>query len=367
MELRGNMKTRKRLCWIVLAGFGAFMASLAFGQQTIAPFRTQQANTDYFVGQGNYSSIQAAVTAACASAAAGGRVVIGAGITPPDTIAAATGGCTKSSVYDYRTIPNGCYTWGGSVYASVGCSSGSGYFSGTPTAGVSGAWGNKYVAVGNSSSTSVPRQLTQDDILPGFAIDGFSCAVCGNVEIGFTTSNPATFAASYSQTPASALISDGSHVIVLNSPFTSGSLPFAYVQTSQASQTFTLTAVGATTQTAQQSVNWLPRTFAGVGTPGATSANSSGTSAVLVGATGTLEDQGLGDTFVGQTFSASPSGQVIYLLLTGAGHTFTINGFTTAFSQSSISFVNQFGDAITMTLCASPTTLTGTYTIAVTN
>ena len=57
--------------------------------------------------------------------------------------------------------------------------------------------------IGTAGGTQfVLRQLTQDDILPGFTIGSFSVSG-GTVEVGATVTNP-TISASYSATPASA-------------------------------------------------------------------------------------------------------------------------------------------------------------------
>jgi len=168
-----------------------------------------------------------------------------------------------------------------------------------------------------SPTGSVPyfHQLTQDDILAGFSITGFTCSVCGSVEVGYSTSNPASFTASYSSTPSSASIFDGVHTDTLSSPYTSGSLAYSYSNNSVSTKTFTLTAVGTSTQTATQSIQWVPRSYGGAGSGGATSATASGTSANLVGASGTLTNIGLGTGCSGQTFTATTSGtQYIYYL-----------------------------------------------------
>lgn len=217
------------------------------------------------------------------------------------------------------------------------------------------------------------RQLTLDDILPGFTINSF---VGGStVEIGATVNNP-TFSASYSSTPMSANITNSALInspFYLPSPYTggvpNGTISGAFTEGTQASITFTLTAVGPqfSNKQATQSITFLPRSFGGVGTAGATSATASGTNAVLNGSAGTLASLGLFSTDVGQTFGPfSPSGQAIYLLLTGGSHTFTSNGFPFPFTVAPLSFTNQFGSVVSMYLYTSSTTLlTGTYSITV--
>lgn len=210
------------------------------------------------------------------------------------------------------------------------------------------------VLAATSSSTADWRQLTADDILPGFTISSFGCVACTTVEIGATVSNPA-FTASYSSTPASAAITntDGiSSPTNLTTPFTSGTVTGSFTHTTATSTTFTLTAVSTSTQTATKAITWVPRAFGGTGTGGsATGATASGNNAVLVGATGTLSISYLGSSCTGQVYNVTTSGtQYVYLLLPcnvsnpGSG-SFTTPG-PTVFAMGSpttITFVNQYG------------------------
>jgi hypothetical protein len=103
-----------------------------------------------------------------------------------------------------------------------------------------------------------------------------------------------------------------------------------------------------------------------VGTAGATSTvTASGTTAILSNSN-VLPRAQFGAETVGQTFGPySPSGQVIYLLLTGGSHTFTDagTGFPMAFNAPlTVSFTNVNGVAITMYLYQSTNSLYGTYT-----
>lgn len=208
------------------------------------------------------------------------------------------------------------------------------------------------------------RQLTMDDILPAFDFTSFTCSTCGTYERGATVASPTNFTAAFSSAPTSASVSDGTHTNPLTSPFTSGSLAYSYsCATTGTNVTFTYSATAATTKTRNGTINCQPRTFYGVGTGGATGATASGNNAVLAGATGTLGTWGLG-TNTG-TVSASPAGQYIYFLLSTGGHTFKVNGFTTTFSCSSITFTNQNSAAVPMQQCVSPASLTGAYTVEV--
>lgn len=256
---------------------------------------------------------------------------------------------------------------------TVGCvsSSGNSYFIGESTVTVSGVPSSLYVAVGTSASTAIERQLTQDDILPGFSITGFSGG--SSVEIGATISNPA-FTSSYSSIPISASITNSDNIdspLSLTTPFTSGTVVGSFVHTTNSSTTFTLTAISTTTQLSYQHINWLPRSFGGVGSAGATSSvTSSGTTAIL-STTDVMTSLGLASTNVGTIYGPySPSNQKIYLLLIGGTHTFkdATTGFTFVFNSSTaVTFVNQYGSTISMYLYETTNLLSGTYTIMVVN
>ena len=184
---------------------------------------------------------------------------------------------------------------------------------------------NSAVPVWDSSIYDI-RQLTQDDILPGFSITGFSGGSV--VECGTTVTNPA-FTANYSSLPASANITNTDNIdspLALTTPFTSGSVIGNFTHSGvNASVTFTLTAVKGVTKTTSTAISYQPRSFGGVGTAGATSATASGTNAVLNASLGTLSNEGLHSSDVGQNYGPfSPSTQKIYLLLphTGSPHGF---------------------------------------------
>lgn len=205
--------------------------------------------------------------------------------------------------------------------------------------------------------------LTQDQILPGFAISTFTCSTCATVEIGATIASPTNFTASYTSLPGSASISDGTHSTTLTTPFTSGSLAFSYTQTTVACTTYTLQAIAATTQTVTRQSCWVPRSFGGTGTGGsATSATASGNTAVLVGATGTLvaptSGAALATSCTGQVYNVTTSGtQYVYLLLPCNVSNPTAGSFTvpgpSVFpmnTPTTITFTNQFSASVTMYL-----------------
>jgi hypothetical protein len=213
------------------------------------------------------------------------------------------------------------------------------------------------------------RQLTADDIGAGFTINGFSGG--STVEIGATVTNPA-FTASYSHTPNSAQITNTDGIdspLVLSSPYTSGTVVGSFDHNSQATVTFTLTAIYTSTKTATSPINWYPRSFAGVGAPGATStvtAHAGNTAQLSTG--DILANEGLLSTFVGQSVSFTASSQNLYFLLVGGSHSFTDNSNQNPFpfnSPTPVSFVNQNSQTVAMYLYQSSTTLTGTYSIKV--
>lgn len=213
------------------------------------------------------------------------------------------------------------------------------------------------------------RKLTLDDLGPAFAITSFSGGSI--VEIGATVTNP-TFTASYSSSPSSANITNTDNVdspLVLAFPFTSGTVIGSFHHTSQTSVTFTLTADGATTKTATQAIMYLPRMFAGSGSAGATSATASGTNATLVGASGTLGNEGLSGNPVGTIYTLTPTGsQKFYLLLIGGSHTFkdSSTGFAFPFNApTAVSFTNINGAVVSMYLYESSFLQSSTFNILV--
>lgn len=197
-----------------------------------------------------------------------------------------------------------------------------------------------------------------------FTINSFTgCG--GSLELGATVTNP-TCSATYSTTPTSAVITNTDSVdspLSLTTPFTSGTISGSFAHATVHTTTVTLTTVPS--GTANQAYTWNPRIFGGVGTPGATSTvTASGTTAIL-STSDALPSAGLGAETTGQIIgSYSPSGQAIYLLLTGSAHTFTDanTGFPMAFNApETVTFVNANGVTITMYLYQSTNPLTGNF------
>ena len=199
------------------------------------------------------------------------------------------------------------------------------------------------------------RKLTLDDLDPAFAITSFSGG--STVEVGATVTNP-SFTASYSTAASSAIITnddaqDTPHS--LTTPFTSATITGAFHKTSATSITFHLQAVAATTKDAYDYITFLARSFAGIGTAGATSATASVDTAVLVGASGTLANEGLKSTDIGSTTaSLSPTAQKIYYMCphTATAHSFhDQNGFSFPMNApTTFSFTNQNGAVLSYDL-----------------
>lgn len=124
------------------------------GAQSSGPVNTPQLNKAYFfVGTSPYTTtIQSAVTAACAATSHSGEAVVPPGITPTDAPTAATG-CTGVSIVEQNVLPWVCYAWGASgPYAVTACSGSS--TSGTVTVVTAGNLSPLFTTVVNNGSTT---------------------------------------------------------------------------------------------------------------------------------------------------------------------------------------------------------------------
>jgi hypothetical protein len=211
------------------------------------------------------------------------------------------------------------------------------------------------------STTGAPLSIAS--FTPGFA-----------AELGQNVINP-SFSATYTGAPTSANITNTDAINsphALTAPFTSATLVGTFSHSAAATVTFTLHASdGISNPTATVTGTWAERIFGGVGASGATSTvTASGTTAVL-STTDALPSAGLGVETVGELFGPyTPSGQCVYLLLSGGTHTFTDNltGFPFAFNAPiAVTFVNQYGVSLSMFLYQSVNPLTGTFQPKVTS
>jgi len=232
---------------------------------------------------------------------------------------------------------------------------------------VNGISGAVLIACGSGLSCSQSGQTINLSIPTVLTITSFT-GCSGSLELGQTVSSP-TCSIAYSGTPTGATITNTDSVdspLVLSNPYTSGTIAGSFSHSSVATTAITVTAQPGSV-TAGQNFTWNPRIFDGTGASGgATGATASGTTAVLVGDTGTLASAQLGAETVGTTFVFNLTGNYFYMLLVGAGHTFTVNGFPASLSSTPVSFVNQYGVTVSMHLYVAPTFGTGTYTVVVT-
>jgi hypothetical protein len=180
-----------------------------------------------------------------------------------------------SDGYDYVAVPSGSGTPSGITYLT-GTGVDWSQTGGTGTSGGSGVLptlGNEQVIIG-SGSGNVLRQLTQDDILPGFAITGFSLAgtnYAAVVEVG-TTISSISATATYQSGPAivpTGITDTTSGVWTFLTPFASGTRAGS-VQKTANNDTWvaTLSATGPSgvVKTAGVTVTWSPKIYHGPST-----------------------------------------------------------------------------------------------------
>lgn len=106
----------------------AFSPDIADAQTNSGPIVSPRYNTDYYIGVAPYpSTIQSAVTAACASTlyTHKGTVIVLPGLVASDSPTAATG-CVGVGIIVKTALPWVCYAWTGSgPYAVTSCTGGS--------------------------------------------------------------------------------------------------------------------------------------------------------------------------------------------------------------------------------------------------
>lgn len=349
-----------------------FAAIGAAAQQTSPPIRINQINTVFYPGQSPYSSIQSAVTKGCSLTNPRAIVDIQPGAVVSDSIGAVNTACANVYILDSRVAPPVSYSWNGSAYVANAVSIS------LKTDNVPNASQSELdlrvgdgLAIANNSGGIVTISLGTP-----FGITSFTGEQ--TVEIGAPITNP-PFNAAYTALPDSAQItnSDGTNSpFVMTTPFTSAVIVGSFTKTTAACTNFILAAIkgGITKTSSPVQTCSVPRNFGGVGTAGALGATASGSDAVLVTATGTLNGTtlggGLASSVVGRTFGPySPSNQKIYLLITGCGHTsFSSGGFPfPMLSSTPVSFSNQFGATVPLCLYESQNLLSAPFSVTVVN
>lgn len=222
------------------------------------------------------------------------------------------------------------------------------------------------VPVYDVSGTSYSvRRLTEDDILPSFAISSFNNSVGTFIELGSSVITP-SFTASYSTPPdvtanSVTIIDDqGNPASDVTGTPTSFSYAHTYLKTIYGqSANFTLTAKkGALTRTALSSIVWVQKAYYGVGTAGQT------TAAFILGLTGFLT------TVRNTTFTTTASSvqKIYYAYRTPYGAaTFTVGGFSGGFNlvSTTIAVTNTHGITENYTLYESTNLGLGTTTVVV--
>ena len=243
------------------------------------------------------------------------------------------------------------------------------------TVGSTTAWGS--VAGGDGINiTDIGGVLTFSQG-PVFGFSSFTCTTSGTYELGTSIASPTNCTAAYTTPASAATLTDGTHNVVLSSPYTSGSLPYSYVcgTTTPTTLTFSQTATpasGGSPKTANATAGCSPRYFGGVGAAGATSSvTASGTTAVLSNGA-VLASAGISNAQVGVTIgSYSPINQKVYVLLIGNSHTVwtdNLTGFAFVMgTPTAVSFTNQNGSVVSMYLYESINLLSGTYAPKPTN
>ncbi len=177
-------------------------------------------------------------------------------------------------------------------------------------------------------------------------------------ELGQTDASP-TFAATYTETPESALITytqqPGSPLTLAGPSFDAGTIAETFTFASNgATVTFQLQAtfLGSVIKNATLTDAGYARTFFGPDAANtATSAEASGNNATLSDTTvlpGTLENFGIGSTF---TLNLNNEYGALLCLHTATPHTFTSGGFPFPMVlAATFSFVNQYGAHLSMDL-----------------
>jgi hypothetical protein len=144
---------------------------------------------------------------------------------------------------------------------------------------------SRQIILASDSTHAIWSQLTQDDILPGFAIVSFTPAgtlYTAQIELGVTVSGMTAGASYTSGPPISGIItnsmggsSGGGDIApgswTFNAPFSAGSMAGTIKRTGVGAAptwTITLSVTGATVKSTSGTVTWLPRVYHGVSAVG---------------------------------------------------------------------------------------------------
>lgn len=226
--------------------------------------------------------------------------------------------------------------------------------------------GEQFAAlIENPASVAVFQRLTEDMILPGFAILSF--AVSPTVkEIGDSAINP-SFTAAYVRSVAIATLDDGGGPVLLTLPATSFIKAATYMKTGvNASQSFVLAAseAGGSLTTASCAIAWRPLVFFGV--------------AVVPGVYDEAFIEGLASNALAPSRQRvipynAPAGQKLYYCYPDSYGGVPTNfidvatGFAAGFSKvATVSVTNSFGVTVTYAIWESDQTGLGSVSIRVT-
>jgi hypothetical protein len=190
----------KKILWFVVVMLYVPLATA----QSSGPINTPQLNKAYFfVGTSPYNTtIQSAVTAACAATAHSGQVIVPPGVSPTDGPTAATG-CAGVTIVVQASVTT-CYTWGSAgPYTSSACVAG--VSGGTVTSFSSGNLAPLFTtSVATATTTPVqtytPATAAQNAVLAGPTAGGtgaysFRALVTGDLPTGIPFANLGTMSA----------------------------------------------------------------------------------------------------------------------------------------------------------------------------
>jgi len=118
---------------VLLILFLLLTVKAMFGQTNMGPVKTPQINSNLYVGQTGFATIQSTVSFACSTGNKSYAVVILPGVITTDSPTVVTGGCSGTYISDMHTLPIANYQWNGSAYVLVSSGGGGGTPPGGPT------------------------------------------------------------------------------------------------------------------------------------------------------------------------------------------------------------------------------------------